>query len=148
RRIAYDLDFGGIATQEAEGERIAAALAERYAGDLRDGERFEVTGDLGDEFAFARVSFRNREGTDCLEVESRVSLEANDIAMPHDGFDAAIDLIDIFFMEYFEDDRAVRIHGTWKVYEQDGYEVELRGRRRNLVAEAATEEFLRKNHRG
>lgn len=26
RRIAYDLDFGGIATQEAEGERIAAAI--------------------------------------------------------------------------------------------------------------------------
>lgn len=128
---------------EEESRRIVEALTERYRAELHEGEGFAVSGDLGDEAVTTTVVLGNRDGSETLEIEGRISLADNEMVMPHEALDAVLDLIDEFLQEYFDEERGLRIHPTWKAYDLGEARVEMRGRRRNLVLERAADEFLR-----
>lgn len=126
--------------------RLREAIAAKFGYRLRAGETLSVDVERTRDHAWATVIIEVPDDSFRLECEA--------VSQPDDqpddtNWDAveqlqlALDLIDAQLEQYFDEERAMRFHDDWRIYDFEEWKLRFRGAERRPELEALADQWLK-----
>jgi hypothetical protein len=128
----------------AESEEVSALLESKFSSHLNQ-EVFLFETSFLNHQTQVKCTLIKQDASIAYPVEAIVFLREADSTSPlpvKEQVFAALDLLDSYWTEYFQQDRSVYLGLDWEQHEYGSYTICLRGFVRNLEVEKMTEEFL------
>ncbi len=119
------------------------ALIARFASELKPGETLLSNASRDAAHSIFAIIVQSSDDSFRLELESALLAENNLEITAEDRLFLALDFIENQLQGFF-DDRFLRFHDDWRVYDFKGGEIRFRGAQTNPELEALADQWLEK----